>query len=241
MLKELLLSYLQHKNDVESIDHQTEEGTSKHFYPSEVFLCKRKRYLSRIPNVEKTEEAPSRLIKFVQGKFWEDIIEEMLKQETRFVDKQVRVEIPEWDMAGNADFIALNEKGEAGVVELKTCHPFALDKLNREGLYKHVRAQAWIYFKHLKDKYDLKWCRVFYISIADSRTMEFCIINDNWTLDSEFAREVKEDAEYVVKCYQIRKLPEPLPRVFNKKGTLSPNWQCGYCPYYTHNCKEEIQ
>lgn len=249
MNRELLLNYLQLQNDVENIDHQTEEGVAKHFYASDLLLCKRMRYFKRTPGIEKTELPPAMLIRFDQGHQWEDRWELILKQEGRFIDREVRVEVPEWEMSGRADFIQLDDIGRPGVVELKTCHPFApvfnpkSPEYGKE--FEHHKAQVRIYYNLLKKKYNLQWFGIFYISIADARTEEFNYSQENEPMFKSFDEKIKRDSEELLLDFKIKKLPPPLPKCANRKGIVGFNWQCWRgnkpaCDYFCHNCREDI-
>ena len=213
-VKEILFNHLTTEDSKQSEEHRDSEGCAKHFYPSEFFLCLKKRYLSRIPNIKRAPKEAPQLFRFAQGHFFEDLLGEALQSVNIVVHREIP--LSDGEFSGRVDFLTLIDD-KATAIELKTVHPFALDKLKREGYYKHHKAQIMWYYRLLKnsDKFTVDQMKLFYAGIADSRCIEFTIPYDPF-----FMEEVDADIAKLMDYWE-KKIEPPKEK----------SWQCKYCDY----------
>ena len=217
--KDTLMEYLIHMDAEGSKDHRQADGSDNSFHASTFFMCLRKRWYSRQPGVQRNPTDPPLLYRFQGGKNWEEVFAKAFMHKGILIEREVPVR--DGEFSGRVDFV-INEPATdtLGIVELKTVHPFGYDKIQREGMYRHHKAQVmWYYHNMKKDERwkEVSFMKLVYCSIADSRCTEFTIPYDEF-----FIQEVQADGAKLMDYYQHGIAPEPLPK---------NDWQCKKCEF----------
>jgi len=225
-ITDILMEYLRYMDNEESHSHRNDDGSDKSFHASTFFTCYRKRILARKPGLIRTPTEAPLLFRFRQGHLFEEIMAHSLMWAGVLLESEVPVR--DGEFSGRIDFVVAS-MDRIGIVELKTVHPFALDKIKRDGLYKHHRAQVMWYYDIMKKTEawkEVDFMKLIYVGIADSRVLEF-----NIPYDPVFMEEIEKDKAILLDYYNIGATPPCL-----EKG----NWQCkGRCEFYENYCREE--
>ena len=172
-VNEVMLNYLQFIDQEDSKEHRNKDGSNKSFYASTFFTCLRKRWLGRQPNIKRTPIDPPLLFRFKQGNLWEELYARAFMWKGVLLNREIP--LTDGEFSGRVDFVITPPEG-MGIVELKTVHPFALDKIKKEGMYRHHKAQIMWYYdvmKRTEEWKEVSFMKLVYAGIADSRCIEF--------------------------------------------------------------------
>ena len=163
--------------------HEDKEVTS--WRPSRIGACRTGLYLERLGVKPDTEFDARTLRVFETGKIFERWISDLLKQEARTYQEQVRLEWPEQDVTGYADALV----NDMLVYEYKTKHSksFWYMKDKGEGPSLHNQMQLWLALKIL-DKPEGRLC---YISKDDLSILEYIVFLKNESLEKATMEELR--------------------------------------------------
>ena len=140
---------------------EREERAVTSWRPSRIGACRTGIYLERL-GVKPDKDFDARTLRvFETGRIFENWISNLLKQEARIYQEQVRLEWPEQDVTGYADALV----NDMLVYEFKTKHSkaFWYMKEKGEGPSLHNQMQLWLALKIL----DKPEGRLVYISKDD--------------------------------------------------------------------------
>lgn len=218
-----------------------EKREIKSWHASGFGSCPTGRWLERmgLPPDEEFDERTLRV--FSAGSKFEDWVLDLAYPnlpEGIGLDRQVRIELPEWDVSGYADAVVrrfLRDPSEyeadiepmpvwSLVYEVKSKHSNAFHWMQKkgEGPMRQHQMQLWLYLKAL----GIPEGRLLYISKDDLSFLEYPVMLD----DERLAAEVEAEALMMKRSWD-EKLPPP--PIADPKA-----WQNNYCRWHKQCIKQ---
>ena len=195
----------------EAVSGERTDREMTHWHPSALGSCLTGQYLKRL-GVKPDREYDDRMLRvFAVGKMFEDWLVDQIEKKQK-VERQVRIEWPEYDLSGYADFVA------NGIPhEIKTVHSKAFWYMSREGGPKiQHRMQLWTYLKCL----DKPEGRLIYLSKDDLAISEYIVLLS----DKEIQETVEEELSILNEAWEKKVAPNPPPE---------DSWTAKYCRWHS--------
>ena len=197
---------------------EREDHKVKSWNASKLGSCLTGVYLKRL-GIKPDVEFDNRTLRvFSSGKIFEDWVIELIDNRPGLIfevfERQVRVEIPEFDLTGYADLVIHNDKDY--VYEIKSKHSFGFKYLDKEGANRQHQMQVWAYLKGLS----IEEGRIFYVSKDDLRVRDFLVELKN----EELASAVLNELSILNNAWQ-EKIAPPVPSV--------KDWRAKYCRWHS--------
>lgn len=212
-------------------NHASDEDRTRNLHVTDLNRCPCGVWLEKTGRFKRNEgesgDNESRLRRFEVGHTIEAEVGKSLSLAGLVVGEHTRLEWPEYNMVGSLDRL-LCEGGQYTVVEIKSIHPFALDKMvdsvtKKMKPHEHYVEQLMLYMEKLKVKYPNIKGKLFYFSL-DGRTAEFDIEYDGVVIAKAHAK-AKALHEAITKGIR----PEAAPDLVQENGKWSVNWKAKYC------------
>jgi len=204
-----------------SIRDERELKEQNTWYASSLGTCLRGQYIQRLGIVKK-EFTDRELRVFKCGKMFEEWITSLLEKEPNIkIEKQVRVEIKDWDASGIIDLIA-EYNGEKKIYELKTKHSKAFWHMQKDGKpMRQHQQQLWFYLKAT----GIKDGSLLYLEKDALSILEYPVRLD----DENLEKEVREQLELLNKAWKEKNIELlPLPK--------EDSWEARYCSFHEKYC-----
>lgn len=205
---------------IEAEQDNREDYEQTTWHPSALGSCLTGAYLQRVEGLQK--EFDTRTLRvFKVGKQHEEWIEELLEKKEIDFEREVRIEIPEWNVSGRVDVVVNGEMP----IELKSKHSRAFWHMNKKnkGPNEHHKMQLWTYLKAL----DLPEGRIVYISKDDLSILEYPVFLN----DEELAEKVEHEFSILNRALEEQLPPKP---VEDKK-----DWRYKYCNLHEEHCLQQ--
>jgi len=204
---------------IEKEQNERDDYEQTSWHPSALGSCLTAAYLKRVEGLE--EEFDTRTLRvFKVGKQHEDWVEELLEQSGVDFDREVSVEIPEWNVSGRVDIVV-----NGMPIELKSKHSRAFWHMNKKnkGANDHHKMQLWTYLKSL----DKPEGRIVYISKDDLSILEYPIFLE----DDELAASVESEFNLLNRALEEGLPPKPIED--------KDKWQYKYCNLHEEHCLQQ--
>ena len=170
---------------------------------------------------------------FRQGEQTELFVKNLLGK--YLVEYQPRVEYPDMNLTGYADFIVEDERGFR-LIECKSQNSKAFWWREKRGgnASEHHVIQTSLYWNQLKEKYKGLEASVLYVSKDDLCMVEIPLLEE--TLREGIAEGFSETAK-LNEAWEKGKPPFPTQLIINE-GTWRVNWKASFCPVH-HICTND--
>lgn len=186
---------------------------------SSMGMCPRERYWTRQGKQSRIKEPMAWSRQRMVGKILHELLNRILSEKGLLVagEQELRV----GSLVGHFDAIVRDEEGAYHLLDHKTVNSKALDFVLRTGPGHHRKLQlatyAWM-IKQLKPELfeKIKSFQLGFLSRDDCR-----LINIGQILTPKIEKEIKDEIEYLDKCWKSQSLPT---------GSKEP-WQCKRCRY----------
>lgn len=208
----------------EQLQREKQKREIKSWHPSKLGSCLTGAYLERL-GVPPDEEFDDRTLRvFSVGKHVEDWFVGLIERSGAKIEKQVRIEIPEFDVTGYADLVIETPAGRMPY-EIKSKHSKSFWYMEKKGLGAAIqnRMQLWVYLYCLR----LEEGRLLYFSKDDLTIAEYPVFLN----DTELAKLVTDELEILNRAWK-EKLPPP-PIVDEK------DWRTRYCRWHKKCLSQE--
>lgn len=204
--------------------NEREEKEIKSWHASRLGSCLTGLYLERL-GVKPDDEFDNRTLRvFSAGKIFEDWVVGLVENNGVKIEKQVRIELPQYDLTGYADFVVENEN-EKLVYEVKSKHSNAFWYMEKkgEGANRQHEMQLWCYLKAL----NIPDGRIIYLSKDDLAILEYQVkLNDE-----KLAGEVLAELKILNEAWKQKLPPEPIKD--------EKDWRYKYCRWHKQCLSQE--
>jgi len=196
----------------------------KSWHCSGLGSCRTGRFLER-KGLEPTNDIDERTLRvFECGNMFEEFVVKNVQETGISAERQVRVELPEWDLTGYADLLITDSNGNKEVVECKSQNSKAFWYMvkQKQGPKLEHKMQLWCYLKHQK----INRGRLVYVSKDDLCIAEYLV----YLNDKSIEEKVTEEMLIMNEAWRQQLPPPPL---------LGSCWQNDYCRFHKHCVTQE--
>ena len=214
---------------VDEVLERKEHKVSGLISPSSLGQCFRRQYWTRLGEAPSNPIDERTLRVFKCGNMFEDFIVKALL--TRYPDWQTQVEVTKNDIHGYADIVSPDE-----VMDVKSQHSrkfwYNTKEMQEGGDIKAMFYNHWLQVMVYALILGKSKARLVYVSKDDLCIQEYSIALDNYWIN-----ELNNELLVIRGNWELKKLPEPKPRLYGLDKKTGKPKECAYCQFKT-KCEE---